>query len=75
VSHTQLSPSNNRWRYALLLALLAGSMIFGAFLAYEMYGRTNGAVPIVRFLICATSIFAVTLCAVSLLVWGRGRKD
>ena len=66
--------SNDRWRYALLFALLAASTILGALLAYEMYGKTNGAVRFVRVIICATSIFAIGLTAVSMLLWRRKRK-
>jgi hypothetical protein len=64
-------PSSDRRRYALLFALLVGSAILGALLAYQMYGATNGAVRFVRVIICATSIFAIALCAVSVLIWVR----
>jgi hypothetical protein len=71
VSHAPSSFSNDRWRYALLFALLAAAAILGTPLAYELYGETNGAVRFVRVIICATSIFAVALSAVALLLWGR----
>src|SRR5258708_4281747 len=66
--HTSPRPSSDRWRYALLFSLLAGSAIMAAPLAYQMYGTTNGAVRFVRVIICATSIFAVALCLVSVLL-------
>jgi hypothetical protein len=72
-SHTPLNSRNDRWRYALLFALLAAAAISGALLAHEMYGRTNGGVRFVRIIICATSIFAVALTAVALLLWDRER--
>jgi hypothetical protein len=56
--HIPSCSSSDRWRYGLLFALLAASTILGALLAYEMYGRTNGAVRFVRVIICSTSIFA-----------------
>jgi Domain of unknown function (DUF4184) len=65
------------WRYALLFALAVAAMILGALVAHELssvYGRTSGSLLIVRFVICATSIFTIALCTVSLLVWGRGSK-
>jgi len=69
--------SGNRWRYTLLLALLAGSVILAAMVSYEISrasGKANVAVMVIRLVICATSIFAIALSVVSLLVWGRGRK-
>ena len=71
VSRTNPSSASDRWRYTLLFALLTGSMILGALLAFDLYGRTNGAVLIVRFVICATSIFAIALATVSLLLRDR----
>jgi hypothetical protein len=67
--------SNDRWRYALLFGLLAAAVILGPLLAYEMYGKTNGAVRFVRIIICATSIFAVALSFVSLLFSYRRRQN
>lgn len=75
MSYTPPSPSNDRWRYALLFALLAASAILGALLAYQMYGTTNGAVRFVRVIICATSVFAVLLCSVSLWLSHKGRQN
>jgi len=69
--------SSDRWRYALLVALLAGSVTLAALVSYEMSrvsGKANGAVMVIRLVICATSIFAIALSVVSLLVWGRGRN-
>jgi uncharacterized protein DUF4184 len=74
VTHVS-SLSSDRWRYALLFTLLAAAVILGALLAYEMYGKTNGAVRFVRVIICATSIFAVALCSVSLLFSYRRREN
>jgi hypothetical protein len=77
--------SSDRWRYTLLFGLVAASMILATPVAYEMSnvdGRVNGSVLIVRFVICATSIFAVALCSISLLLsrraclkWGRNHDS
>jgi len=67
--------SSDRWRYILLFGLAAASMILATPVAYEMssaHGRVDGSVLIVRVVICATSIFAVALCSISLLLSRRG---
>lgn len=74
VGPTPLSSSSDRSRYALLLALLTAAVIAGAPLAYAVYGETNGAVRFVRVVICATSIFAVALCSVALLLSYRQKE-
>jgi hypothetical protein len=59
------------WRYALLFALAAAAMILGALVSYEIStvsGKANIALLIVRFVICATTIFVVALCSLSLLL-------
>ena len=68
MSHTSPRPSSDRWRYALLFALLSGAAILGALLARQIYGGTTGAILFVRIVICTTSVFTVALCLVSLLL-------
>ena len=69
--------SRDRWRYALLYALAAASAILATLVTYEMSrsGKVNGAVAVVRFVICATTIFAVALCSTSLMLSRRGRES
>jgi hypothetical protein len=74
-SHSPPSPSNDRWRYVLLFALLAGAAILGVLLAYRIYRETTGAILFVRILICTTSVFAVAFCSVSLLLSYRQREN
>jgi hypothetical protein len=69
--------SSDRWRYTLLFGLVAASMILATPVAHAMStadGRVNGSVLIVRFVICATSIYAVALCSISLLLSRRARE-
>jgi len=69
--------SSDRRRYALLFALLAGSVTLAVLVTYEMHGasgRANIALLIVRFVMCATTIFAVTLCSIALVLSHRERE-
>jgi Domain of unknown function (DUF4184) len=71
-----LSRTRNLWRYALLFALAAGAMILTTIVTYEMSGsgKINGALTVVRFVICATTIFVVALCSIALLLSRRGKR-
>jgi len=71
VSADSPGPSRDGWRYALLIALAAASVILAMIVTYEMFGRVNSALIVVRFVICATTIFAVALCSISLLLSRR----
>lgn len=75
VSAVPSALSSDRWRYALLFALAAASVILATLVTYEMSrsGTVNGAIAVVRFVICATTIFAVALCSISLLLSRRDR--
>lgn len=80
VNVSAISPGHSRtrnlWRYALLFALAVASVILATVVTYEMTrsGKVNGALTVVRFVICATTIFVVALCLISLLFPRRAKE-
>jgi hypothetical protein len=68
------SPRSDRWRYGLLGALAAISLVTALPVAYFLstkMGSTNIVLFVVRYVICCTTIFAGTLSAASLWVARR----
>jgi hypothetical protein len=69
--------SDDRWRYGLLAGLTISSLVVAAPVAYfastSNLGGTNVDLFVVRYVICCTTVFAVTLSAASLWVARRAR--
>jgi hypothetical protein len=78
-AHGPTVPSSisDNWRYGILVSLAAISLTLSIPFAYAASvtnaSPVNIAVFVVRYIICATTIFAVTLSAASLLMAHRAR--
>jgi hypothetical protein len=68
-------PLGDRWRHGLLAALALTSLVAALPIAHFMstpnLGRTNISLFVVRYVICCTTVFAVTLSAAALWVASR----
>src|SRR5258708_1566951 len=69
---------DEHWRYGVLVTITATSIVVGVPVAYfastSSLGGTNVALFVVRCAICCTTVFAVMLCAASLVVARRVRS-
>jgi len=72
------SSISDGWRYCVLISLTVISLVLSIPVAHAVSATSVGSVNIslfvVRYVICATTIFGVTLCAASLLIAHRTRS-
>lgn len=70
-------PTSDRWRYALLASLAAISLILSIPVAQAVSASNTSPMNVtfflVRYVVCATTLFAVTLSAASLFMAYRSR--
>jgi Domain of unknown function (DUF4184) len=70
-------PTSDRWRYALLASLAAISLTLSISVVHAVFASNgdpmNVTMFVVRYVVCATTLFAVTLSAASLFVAYRSR--
>lgn len=73
--HAMLSTSSDRWRYRLLAAITLISLVIAMPFAYLVSmpnsGKMNVSLLIVRYVVSSTTIFAITLSVISLLIYTR----
>jgi len=72
-----LGPSNDRWRYFLLAAVMFMSLVIAMPFAYLLSmpnsGKVNVSLLMVRYVVSSTTIFAITLSVISLVIYHRSQ--